>query len=106
MNFTVYEENLQAWKPFFDYDSMPVSIGNEVWFIGGRKHCPIASYNINGSKWKENPIINNLKPFGECPTTLIKDDKILCFGGYNYFQQGFSLITNTLKIIDLKNSNV
>ena len=27
MNFTVYEENLQSWKPFFDYDSMPVCIG-------------------------------------------------------------------------------
>ena len=64
MNFTIYEENLQSWKPFFDYDFMPVCIGTEIWFIGGRKHCPIANYNVVDSKWKEYPPIEKLKPFG------------------------------------------
>ena len=52
MNFTIYEEHLHNWKPYVDYDSMPVPIDDEVYFIGGRKHCPIVCFNISESKWK------------------------------------------------------
>lgn len=106
LNYTIYEDNLNSWKPYFDYDSLPVPVDNSVYFIGGRKHCPIVSFNVAESRWSESPPIPNLKPFGECPATLLKDSKVMCFGGYSYFQQGFSLCSNSLKIIDLHSKEV
>jgi hypothetical protein len=43
-----------------------------------------------------------MKCFGETDPTVIDNKKIVCFAGYDYFQQGFSLMTNNLKTIDLK----
>lgn len=43
-----------------------------------------------------------MKCFGETDPSVVDSRKIICFGGYDYFQQGFSLITNTIKILDIK----
>ena len=51
MNYNVYDHNLQGYKPYVDYDSMPFVINRKIYFIGGRKHIPIVSYDPTKDKW-------------------------------------------------------
>lgn len=46
MNFEIYENNLEVWKPYIDYESVCVGSGNMFYFLGGRKIAPIATYNV------------------------------------------------------------
>jgi hypothetical protein len=40
-----------SWKPFVDFDSMPVAIGTKVYFVGGRKMVPLTYYDRNTDEW-------------------------------------------------------
>ena len=44
LNYKVYNHNLISYKPYIDYDCMPFHIGNKIYFLGGRKHAPIITY--------------------------------------------------------------
>ena len=40
-----------CWKPFIDFDSMTVPIGNRVYFVGGRKTVPLTYYDRAEDRW-------------------------------------------------------
>ena len=64
MNYKVYDHNMMGFKPYIDYDAMPIVINKKIYFIGGRKHLPIITYTPNGDKWEQLKMIDSLKPFG------------------------------------------
>jgi hypothetical protein len=53
INYTIYENNRLAWKPFVDFDAMGVTIGTKVYFIGGRKLVPLCYYDRVDDKWTQ-----------------------------------------------------
>lgn len=36
-NSKIYQQNFYSWKPYIDYHSIPVAVGESTFFIGGRK---------------------------------------------------------------------
>ena len=40
-----YENNINCWKPYIDYESIVVGAGEKVCFFGGRKNGEVASYD-------------------------------------------------------------
>lgn len=65
LNYEIYETNRICWKPFIDFDAMPVAIGHRVYFIAGRSKAPLIHYDRQQNKWIEEAPIENIKPFGE-----------------------------------------
>lgn len=71
IDYTVYENNRLAWKPYFDYDSMTVAVGKRAYFIGGRQPAPLCYYDCGAGCWAQEGPIEGLKPFGESEGTVI-----------------------------------
>jgi hypothetical protein len=64
INYTVFENNRLAWKPYIDYDAMTVAVGKRAYFIGGRQPAPLCYYDCGEDKWVQEGPIEGLKPFG------------------------------------------
>lgn len=57
VNYSIYEANRLAWKPYIDFDAMGVAVGRKAYFIGGRKPAPLCYYDRLEDKWgQENHI--------------------------------------------------
>lgn len=74
VNYSIFESNRICWKPFIDYDAMPVSSGSKTYFVGGRKTVPLSYYDRSENKWEQLKIIENVKPFGESEGTVISEN--------------------------------
>jgi hypothetical protein len=53
LNFGIYESNRICWKPFIDFDAMPVCLGHKVYFIAGRSNAPLTHYDYLKNLWVE-----------------------------------------------------
>ena len=53
LNYAIYEASRLCWKPFIDFDAIPVVFGSRVYFLGGRKICPLTFYDRKEDIWIE-----------------------------------------------------
>ena len=91
-----------CWKPFIDFDSMTVPLGNRVYFIGGRKSVPLTFYDRAEDRWGEERAVEGLKTFGESEGTPISTREVVFFGGSRFYLMGESVVTNSLTKIDVE----
>lgn len=106
LNQKVYQRNLFCYKPYIDYDCMPIHINDKIYFFGGRKHTPIVTYEPASDRWAEAGLISQLKPFGECKGSMISNEEVLFFGGMKFFQHGMSIISNRISIVNVRDLTV
>lgn len=65
INYTALENNRLAWKPFVDFDAMPVVLGTKIYYVGGRTNTHLSFYDHGDQKWGQTNPIEGLKTFGE-----------------------------------------
>ena len=91
-----------SWKPFVDFDWMTFPIGSKVYFVGGRKICPLTYYDRHQDVWKQESVIEGLKTFGESEGTPINNKEVIFFGGTRFYLMGESVVNNSLTWVNIE----